>query len=671
MARVVDLTAADDRDAILERTDAQGLLRGGRRTAEPLSAYLAEGEVGRYLAVNKSAGLEIAGQEGDRTVEPAGNYRTVALLTDRRLLFVAGGDEGDETVALPLADVIDVEVGSAGMLAEQLVIEGADERTYRFPCRGDLEALAGTVRDDAAAWSHAERLLEDADHDVGRARERLGMGEYDVAIEALDAAETRWQEALESLESVHEAAVAGLAERVDVRREMAAAVRRRIRAEAGASAHAAAQAAWDDGAYERAAEAYDRAVAAYRESRDLSGDEPTDRQLTARLGGAAGERAVLATAPLADADEARHLAEGATDPDVRAAAWESALERYRGALGLEWAGEGTFRVDRGTAREAAADAADAAIEARREAARQWLAAGDKLAATRDLDAAAPVYDRAEAHGQDALALARSVFPEREDEIEAFLTDVDRRRAGEIDPGSTPPDAPLPVDSVGEALDVLEGDVDLPPAGRNAVQTVASAAPVVGTDTEGASGTAAAAESAGVEGTAEDTVSPEAEAPPAGVGEARGAFASGDPEALLADLRDMDPADFRQFVAEAWAARGWATTVFPASGSGVYDVFGIHEGSGERLLLWSHQAGPDERLGVDAIERCQATVERSQGATRAAVVTTGPVGEAARSRAETLGVDLVDGEALCDVLAATDRLAALPSADGDAADSADI
>lgn len=649
MARVIDLTAADE--GILQRTEPRGLLSGGRLCAAPLATHLAADEEGRYLARNRSAGLTVSGPDGEETIEPDRGYRAFALLTDRRILFVAGREGGDETVSLPLADVIDVHVESAGVLASQLAIEAADGRTYAFPCRGDLGEFAATVSDDAAAWAHAERLLEDAERDVGSARERLGMAEFDVAREALAKAEERWTAALETVETVHPAAVDGLAERIDDRRERADALRRRIEAADGAIDHAAAQAAWAADEFERAAGAYDRAVQAYRTCLGLPGDEPTDKQLRSRLRGAAGERAILTVAPLVDAQAAKRRAQETDDADVRAAAWETALERYRRAIGLAWPGDGAFRVDRDEIREAAAEAADAAIDARRQAGRQWLAAADKLAATQGVDAASRIYERAAAHFQDALALARSVFPDREEEIEGLLADVERRRTGEIDVAAEPTEAPLPVESVAEALEVLRDDVTLPPAGTS------DAAPVPTAPDEAASEAEAPPQEVASAGTTDGSAEP----PPTGVGDAAGALADRDPDALLERLRDLPEPAFRQLVADVWSERGWSTTVFTASDAAVYDVLGADTDSGERLLVWTIQAGPDDRLSAGVVERVRTTLDRSRGADLGAIVTTGPVSEPTVTRGSELGVAVVDGEAFCDLLAATDLLDRVPPA----------
>jgi len=637
MARVIDLTAADGPD-LLDRTTIEGRFRRGNLCAAPVGTYLEAGEVGRLLARNKSAGVRIRDGQAAEAIEPDSDYRAVSLLTDRRLLFVVGRADGDETVSLSLAEV--VEAGTEpGLITDRLVVEATDGRTYTFPCLGDLDEFATAVGDDAAAWAHAERLREEADRDIGRARERLGMGEFDDAREALDGAGDRRSAALETLETVHPAAVDAFAERVREQAPEARALRRRVEAAAAASAHARAQSAWAAGDFEDAAAAIDRAIEGYGTSLALAGDEPADEQLEQRLAGAAGERAILAVAPVFEADAARWRAAASDDADVRAAAWESALEGFREAIGLRWPGDGAFRTDHEALRKAAADAADAAIGARREAGRQWLAAADRLAGAQGLDAAGRVYERATDHVRDALGLARAVYPEREGEIEGLLADVDRRRSGEIDVAAEPTEAPLPVDSVAEAMHVLSDEGSLPAAGwSDAEPGEDDVEDPDWLDTETV-----------IEpGTVDDGPVPAS-------GDAAGTLDGHDREAVLAGLGQLEAGALRELVAAVWSERGWATTVFTASDESDYDVLGARENGDERLLVWVAGAGSEEQLDASFLEGCRRTLDRSLAADRAAVVTAGPADAEMRVRAAELDVEIVDGEAFCDLLASTGLL----------------
>jgi len=134
MARVIDLTAADGPD-LLDRTTIEGRFRRDNLCAAPVGTYLEAGEVGRLLARNKSAGVTIRDGQAAEAIEPDSDYGAVCLLTDRRLLFVVGRADGDETVSLSLAGV--VEAGTEpGLITDRLVVEATDGRTYTFPCLG-------------------------------------------------------------------------------------------------------------------------------------------------------------------------------------------------------------------------------------------------------------------------------------------------------------------------------------------------------------------------------------------------------------------------------------------------------------------------------------------------------------------------------------------------------
>jgi len=660
MARIRDLTGKDSVD-ILHRTEASGGLFGaGALTDRPLADYLSDDEVARFLLWNKHAGVTVDGPDGERAIEPDDDHRTVALLTDRRVRVVAGRAAGDETVSVPLADVFDAASESAGLLTSRLVVETADGRRVVFPCRGDLDPVVETLLDDGSAWAHAERLLEDADAAVDRAREHLDAGRHENAIAAMDDAEAYWAEARDGLESVHEAAVDGLAERVAVRREIGAGIRREARAGAGATAHVTAQTAWERREYERAAAAYERAIESYRASRGLPGDVPPDEALDRRIAGAAGERAVLRAAPVADAEAAAGAAAAAADPGDAAEAWERAHERARAALELEWGESGRrFVGDRREIQASAATAADSAIGARLAAARQWLAAGDRVASADGPEAARQIYDRAGVHLDRAESLARRVLPQRVADVESRQASLEGRLDGSIDPGAEAADAPLPVDAVLDVLDEAGADADpaVDPPARTPVRAGSdgthAAPPSTNAD---ARDPGQASEDGRADGA--DRVADSDGAAPVGLGDDAGALAGADVEreALVAALRDLDGTALAALVADVWQDRGWSTSLFAAADSAVYDVLGIDRAGGSRLALWTVPGDADATVEPAVLERMATTRARGQGDGQVALVTTAPVPAATRRRASALDVPIVDVEGLADLVVTTDRVA---------------
>lgn len=650
MSHVLDLERDDVGADMLSRTDADGFFGPGHLVAEPLASRLADDETARYLVRNKKAGTTIARPDDrERRLEPDDDYQAFLLVTDRRLLFVAGGEAGDETFTLPLADVLEATAESAGLRTSQVAIETADGRRITFPSRGDVGDVAEAIADDAAAWSHAERCFENAEASLDRAETALADGDHETARDALDETRAAWDEAIAGVADIHEDAVTWLDERIAELRPIEAALRRRTVARAGATAHAGAQGAWDERDYERAADAYERAVAAYREAVGIAGDEPSDEALRRRIATAARERSILRVGPLIDAHDARGRAEATDDVEGAPEAWERALERYREALELEWGEAGReFLIDREAVREHTAETAEAAIDARSEVASRWITAGDTLSATQEDADASRLYDRAERHLEAAREFAEEVQPERRAEVEDKLAEVEDRRAGRIEPAADPPDGPMPVDSVAEALEVLGDDVDFsdepaPDADRDEPETVptpvANATPGTSAgDDAGSSEDGAGAEATGADGDADSGTGHEHES------------------ARLAAIRDLDDADFTDLVAAVWAARGWSTAAFETDAGTVYDLLAVRDG--ERLLLWTVRSGAGQPVGADLIERCATTRDRSRGADAAAIVTDGTLAAGAAERAADLDVEVVDADALCDLLEETglvDRL----------------
>lgn len=645
MSHVLDLEGGDEAD-LLAATEADGLLGPDYLCSAPLATRLADGETARYLVRNKKAGTTI--QEADdreRRLAPDDDYQAFALVTDRRLLFVAGGADGDETFSLPLAEVLEADAESAGLRTSRLAIETVDGRRITFPSRGSLEDVAATIDDDAAAWSHAERRREDAEESIADAREALADGDPGSALAALEAARTAWDEAVEALEAVHEDAKAWMTARVEEPRSAEVALRRRATGRAGASGHADAQAAWEAGDYERAADCYERAVEGYRDALEIPGDEPSEASLRQRIDAAVRERSILRVAPVADAHAARERAANTDDVEAVAEAWEHALERYRAVLEFEWGEAGReFAIDREAIREQTAAAAESAIDARRDVADRWLTAGDALAATQDDGDAGRLYDRAERHLEAARALAEEVQPERLEGIEESLSGIEGRRSGRIEPPSEPPDGPMPVDSVAEALAVLGDDVDLGGGSAETDRSEERADP----PTPGAGG-AGAVSSAGGTPSLDD-----AAGEPASAAESEDSV---DRAALLEGLRDLDEGTFTDLVAAVWTARGWATTAFETAAGTIYDLLAVRDD--ERLLLWTVHEPDGGAVDLALVERCGATLERSRGADRAVIVTNGTAQTAATERATDTDVEVVDGDALAAMLEETglaDRLA---------------
>lgn len=641
MARIRDLTDEDGRDDAALTETSGGMLDRQYLQSDPPVAYLDDHESPQYVLRNRKGGATIAGDAGEQHLAPADDGGGVAVVTDVRVHVVVGTAEGDRARSLRLDEVVEAEADSEGLLSTALVVETVDGDRWRFPTRGDVAEVADYVDGTGQVWANAQRLIEEAAAEVETGRGHLETGEFEAARESVSAATDLIETARERIGALGGGAEEALAERVDPIRRDLRGLHRKIAATKGSHHHAAAQRAWeDDHAFDRAADHYETAVEEYRRAIEADGDSPPTDALRRRLRGAAGEREILRVAPMADARAAQEVARTTDDPDEAATEWETALTCYREAVSLDWGGDGrTFLVDRDLARERAVEACDAAIDARLTAAREWRAAGDRIAVNGRHSEARQAYERARGHVERAREIADQLDPDRIDDVEECLETVERRLRGEGVPASEPDESTLPVERV---RDVLASDgaaggagsVEVDPASEGegptpAITRVGDEPPDAAGATATRVGTAAGSEP-GAGTAADDTV---------------------------AGLRALDGRAFTRLVAECWEHEGWSTTVFPAANETVYDVVAVR--GDDRLLLWTVQNPDGGRVGPTAIRRCATARDSSGGEERATLVTTGRITAAARRRAEELDVSVLDGAALADRVEAAglgDRLA---------------
>lgn len=107
-----------------------GILRTGYFHDGPLIERLEPDEQLQYLLSNRSKGLVIARPDEREEIKAGGKYRTGALVTDQRILFVVGREGGDWTQSLPHHSVED-SAASSGILKDKLVVT-TDDAEYRM-----------------------------------------------------------------------------------------------------------------------------------------------------------------------------------------------------------------------------------------------------------------------------------------------------------------------------------------------------------------------------------------------------------------------------------------------------------------------------------------------------------------------------------------------------------
>jgi tetratricopeptide (TPR) repeat protein len=439
MGGIIDLTDGRDHE-VLTSTGSSGLLGGTYLDGDPLESYLQAEEQPRYVLRNKKSGLQIETADETRSVEPDDDYQTLAMVTDLRILFVAGRSGGDRMLAVDLSDVVEARVESGRFRTSTLTVETLADEIWIFPCRGDPTPVATYIEEAAQIWANAGRLLDELEEALTDAREALDEGNHDAADQQIAGGEDTIRTARQRIAELGTAARDQIDERAETLWRRLVDIQREVRAASAAQEHARAQDNWRVDDYETAAVAYDQAIEGYENALEIDGSNPPDSTLTARLRGARNEREILRVAPLVDADTRRRHAHAVADPEEAATEWEQAHESYRELLGLDWpSGERGFVADRELIREQTVEIVDDAISDHQEAGRRWLESGDKLAVQDREHQAAQVYERAKHQFEQAHQLARELRPGRVDAIEAGIEATASRLDGEVPTDSVPDD----------------------------------------------------------------------------------------------------------------------------------------------------------------------------------------------------------------------------------------
>jgi hypothetical protein len=176
----------------------------------PIADHLAEGEQPHHLLQNRKGGLTVESTEGSIEVPPDRRYRAFCLVTDRRLIFLVGGADGDERTVVPYGVVTNVS-RSGGLLHDTLDVNTGADR-YVFPCEKsvsdrELDAAVAYVDERVAAADDADAVGEDDPEDAGavqRVRRLVADAEgTGVTVESLRAHDDAVLGRLAEDEAVH------------------------------------------------------------------------------------------------------------------------------------------------------------------------------------------------------------------------------------------------------------------------------------------------------------------------------------------------------------------------------------------------------------------------------------------------------------------------------------
>jgi len=392
----------------------------------PVAAHLGSDEAVEFVLRNREVGLERAGTD-DGQIPPAEDCGAVAILTDRRVLFLVGDPPtrtGDHVESVAYENVVEA-VAKTETLTQRVLVE-TEETTYSFTARE-----TNTVADVQSFLETAGEVYAACETHFGTAASARKTLET-----ALDAAD--WERCSTAVEEARDALDAAstlaadtpfdpLGERVDELTDdidELAGVAHRRQAEALADE---SEQLLDTHEYEAS---HDRLQAARHHVEAAASllSDPTaaaDGGTTAVSGTVADTRTridqlagTITARPVADAEEYYQTAQEATDRHDRIDALESAFSCYQSAATLLADEQSPFEGDQGATREDAERVIGALIEAHLDAARDDRAAGEF---ERDADNPASAHELltdALAAAERALELAQAYPPGDHSTIEA-------------------------------------------------------------------------------------------------------------------------------------------------------------------------------------------------------------------------------------------------------------
>ena len=404
METVTDIRSSG-RPEIFDRVNTDGLFGRTRRLQQPLGQYFRETETPRYLAYNSQSGV-VAAQGNNEGLTPAGDYRAYLLATNGRVMFVVGDDDGDRTISLPYEDIVAVRCTS-GLRTSTLEIVTVDEDCWAFECKGDLTPVREFVDEATQVWTRTLTELDRAESQVEAAVTALEATDLETAATHITAA----QEALDNGRGRVEAlgATASIDERCQSTQAQIDTCQRRRHVSAAEQHRDTARRAWENRAYERAADAYAQAKTEYERALAVTAPEPPTETIADARSAIEAEYAELLSAPVDAAQVAASAARATTDPAARATHWEDALDRYRTAYELDWGRDRRFDGDRASLRQALADIAVELVDTHREAGRQKRREGSEESKRETPGAAC---GSATAHLERAREVATELVPDR-------------------------------------------------------------------------------------------------------------------------------------------------------------------------------------------------------------------------------------------------------------------
>lgn len=470
--------------SVLTETGSGGLLSAGYLRDRPAIEYLEDDETPIFVLTNGKRGVEITRDGETERITAGSGYRTISVLTDRRILIIVGDSsadsvDGDQCLSVQLVDVEGV-TAETGRRGGHLTVTQASGGTFTVHCGSDgVDDAAAYVTTASQAWIHVENTLDDVKRALVTATSHTNAGEYEQALAAAKEAYHGLNDPRRTANELDgEWTASALIARVDQVHQRCAGMLASVRLGRARGFSDDAESHWRADEFEAAYDAYERALEELETVLTYDSAAVDDRdEVHEEIDRIEHVTDELAEMPLRRAVEADRAASEADEPSDAAPHWEDALEAYSVVLELDWgADERRFAGDPDQIRDRLRAVVERLVSARRSAATTAKRAGDWYVGAEQYEVAIEEFETALDQYESALDVAHDRYPDATEHLEverdAVASQLERARAlrdGEdVDPVEAPgddagqePEYDFEA-TIGESEAVVESPVDSGP-----------------------------------------------------------------------------------------------------------------------------------------------------------------------------------------------------------------
>jgi tetratricopeptide (TPR) repeat protein len=381
----------------------------GEPTAAVVSAldgHIREGERVRYRL--PGGGDLVKEEDGGTAVVPPAGGDSLAVVTDRKLVFAAVGQDSESVTEIEYTDVRRVDAHD-GLLRSKLTVAvwGDGEYRLRIADASELGAAVKYIREASECWDRVVATLEDAYEAIDTMGTHFESGATGAAGDARARAVERIERSRTYLERAEIDPPAALDSRIEAATHELARTEIRTRvSRAGAliseGTHLTEKREYTD-ASRRLRNARDHLEAALSVAREADIREPPEAN--AKLEVVDNRLRQLEVKPRALAEQACERAVGTDSLRTEIEAWEEAFGHYRDALTAGWGTDLDFSGETDELRMKTEIAVSELVSCRYQLADRLEREGDELR-TAEPDAARERYESALDHCERAHQLAR-------------------------------------------------------------------------------------------------------------------------------------------------------------------------------------------------------------------------------------------------------------------------